>query len=240
MLKTPNTILVTNDDGWQAPGIKALVYALRGLARIVVVAPDAPRSGASRSFTCTTPVRLQLVRTEGDVEWYACTGTPVDCVKLAFDALLTEKPILVASGINLGDNASVSIHYSGTMGAAIEGALKHTPSIGFSLATFDPAADYSPTLPFVRQIAEEAIRDGMPDGTCLNVNFPPVPEIKGTRRCRAARGEWIEEVEPCNAPRGGQWYWFTGRFQCLEPDAPDTDMTALAQGYASIVETNVY
>lgn len=240
MMKTQPLILVTNDDGYQAPGIQALARALRDVGRLLVVAPDGPRSGASRSFTATIPVGLRKVSESPSELWYACTGTPVDCVKLAYETLLTEQPALLVSGINLGDNASVSVHYSGTMGAAIEGALKHIPSVGFSLATFDPAADFSPCLPLVRQVVDDVLGNGLPDGQCLNVNFPPTATIKGLRHCRQARGEWVEECVTACHPRGGDWYWFTGRFRDLEPEATDTDMAALREGYASMVMTNVY
>lgn len=233
-------ILVTNDDGYQAPGIKALTAALHGIGRLMVVAPDGPRSGASRSFTAGIPVELKKVREEQQEVWYSCSGTPVDSVKLAYEVLLDVKPALLVSGINLGDNASVSLHYSGTMGAAIEGALKHTPSVGFSLASFDPASDFTPCIPLVRDIVKRVLSEGMADGTCLNVNFPPAPHIKGVRQCRAARGEWVEECAGAHHPRGGDWYWFTGRFNNLEPNAPDTDMTALGEGYASMTVVNVY
>ena len=233
-------ILVTNDDGYQARGIHALVQALQGLGEMYVVAPADARSGASRSFTAMQPVRLHHLGDDSHgTHWTSCTGTPTDCVKLAYAVVLPRRPDLVVSGINLGDNASTSVHYSGTMGAAIEGAIKHTPSIGFSLASFAPDADFAPCLDMARQIAAQALANGMPADHCLNVNFPAIPHILGTRHCRAARGEWVEECMRANAPREGDWYWFTGRFIDLEPQATDTDMAALRECYASIVDIKV-
>ncbi|MCF0197771.1 MAG: 5'/3'-nucleotidase SurE [Bacteroidaceae bacterium] len=233
-------ILITNDDGYQAQGIGELATLMRELGDVVVVAPDAARSGAGCSITSTQPVSLQLVRRETSdhahgCEVWACSGLPVDCVKLACEAVCPRRPDLVVSGINHGDNASCSVHYSGTMGAVFEACLKGIPAIGFSLRTLKHECDFAPYRKAVLRVATNVLTDGLPHGTCLNVNFPEVPKLRGIRVCRMARGEWMKEWAEVPCPRGGRWFWLTGEFNFLEPEADDTDYWALDHDYAAVV-----
>lgn len=235
-------ILVTNDDGYQAGGINALVESLRGLGRIVVCAPDSPRSGFGASFTCTKPLTFQRLSDDGDVAIYACSGTPVDCVKLALHRLFSErKPDLVVSGINHGGNDSICVMYSGTMGAAMEGCVVGIPSIGFSLLNHDPAADFSLAVGFAREIVERVLAHGMPQGTLLNVNIPFDPCVKGIRVCRQALGKWEEEFHFIEGDENSDKSYFqvTGVYVNLEPEACDTDRYWLERGYVSVVPQQV-
>lgn len=229
------TILVTNDDGVDAKGIEALITAIRGLGHIVVVAPDSARSGQSGAITPNKPVGLTKVREEHDLEVFATTGTPVDCVKLAINQLLEEKPSLVVSGINHGSNSAVSILYSGTMGAALEGCVMGIPSVGFSLCDFGADADFTVTKSFVRTITEDLLIRGIETGVCLNVNIPVCEDIRGIRVCRQASGHWTQEFEKRLDDAGNEVFWLTGYFHNLEPEAEDTDEWALREGYISIV-----
>jgi len=235
-------IFVTNDDGYSAKGISSLVESLVGLGEIVVVAPDGPRSGMSSAITSTQAIRYYLVEKdkEKDVTVYSCTGTPVDCVKLGISEILGRNPDLLVSGINHGSNASICVLYSGTMGAAIEGAIFKIPSIGFSLLDHDPNADFSHTYSITRSISEEVIRTGLPQGVCLNVNIPhSKDELKGVKICHQASGQWIEEFKESEDGANKRVYWLTGRFQDDNPLDKNTDEWALANGYASIVPINV-
>lgn len=235
-------ILVTNDDGYQAKGIKSLVESLIGLGRIVVVAPDGPRSGMSSAITSIQAIRCNNVikDEENDVAVYACTGTPVDCVKLGISEILDRKPDLLVSGINHGSNASICVLYSGTMGAAIEGAIFKVPSIGFSLLDFDHDADFSHTYDLTRSISAKVLENGLPDGVCLNVNIPHSKDgIKGVKVCRQTAGQWVEEFKTAEDGANRKVYWLTGRFENHEPHDENTDEWALANGYATIVPTKV-
>ena len=227
-------ILITNDDGVQAQGIGELTQLMLTLGDVIVVAPDSARSGAGCSITPTTPISLQTVREEPGLHIYACSGSPVDCVKLALEQVCPRYPDLLVSGINHGDNASCSIHYSGTMGAVFEGCLKHIPSIGYSLRTLSHQCDFKPYRETIIQIARFVLQKGLPQDVCLNVNFPEVPELKGIRIARMARGNWTHEWAPANNPRGLNSYWLTGDFVNLEPECEDTDYWALDNGYAAV------
>ena len=224
-------LLLSNDDGVQAKGLQELVKTLRPLADLVVVAPDGPRSGASAAITSEFPLRLTLLNNEPGLTVYQCNGTPVDCVKLALHAVMPRRPDLVVGGINHGDNASVSLHYSGTMGAVLEACMKGVPAIGYSLRTRDPECDFSPYRDVVVRVARHVLREGLREDVCLNVNFPQVPALSGVSVCRMARGiwqsEWVEDAEPGT-------YRLTGFFTNLEPDASDTDYWALDHGMASV------
>lgn len=232
-------ILISNDDGVNAKGINELVRALKDLGEIVVMAPDKPRSGASGAITSECPVQYAKVREEEGLTVCKCTGTPTDCIKLALHELAPRCPDMVIGGINHGDNSSVNVHYSGTMGVVIEGCLKGIPSVGFSLCNHDADADFAPLLPYVRRITEEVIARGLPAGTCLNVNFPQTPAYRGTRICRQTVGTWDKEWKRCRHPRGGEYYWLTGEFVNFEPDAEDTDHWALDHGYVAITPTQI-
>ena len=232
-------ILVSNDDGVTSKGISALIRFLRPLGEIVVMAPDAPRSGSGCALTTTQPVHYQLVKREVGLTVYKCSGTPTDCIKLARNTVLEREPDLVVGGINHGDNSATNVHYSGTMGVVIEGCLNGIPSIGFSICNHDADADFKPAYPYIRRIVEEVLEKGLPKGTCLNVNFPDTPKLKGVRVCRQTDGVWTQEYVPCNHPRGGAYFWMTGVYQNDEPEAEDTDHWALDHGYVAITPTKI-
>lgn len=227
-------ILVSNDDGYQAKGIQTLVEALRPLARLVVVAPDTGRSGMACACTFNVPVYKWLVSSDDDVSVWGCSGTPVDCVKLAFADVLTERPAMVIGGINHGDNSAVNAHYSGTMGVVYEGAMKGIPSVAFSLDSHDAFADFTPLIPWIRHITTYVLEHGLPKGTCLNVNFPATPTYKGLRVCRMAWGEWKSEFERRDHPRGGDYYWLTGHFELNDSTDGYADRIALNEGYVAV------
>lgn len=232
-------LLLSNDDGVNAKGIQELIAALRTVADLIVVAPDGPRSGSSGAITSEHPLRCTKMRQEPGLIVYKCSGSPVDCVKLALHALVPRKPDMVIGGINHGDNSSVNVHYSGTMGVVIEGCLKGIPSVGFSLCNHSADADFSATLPYVRRIVEEVLAKGLLVGKCLNVNFPDTNELKGVRICRQTDGVWTNEFVKADHPRGGYYYWLTGEYQNNEPDAEDTDHWALEHGYVAITPTQI-
>jgi 5'-nucleotidase len=227
-------ILISNDDGYQSRGIQSLVEALRPLARLLVVAPDKGRSGMACACTFSVPVYKWLVSDEEDVTIWGCSGTPVDCVKLAFADLLKERPAMVVGGINHGDNSAVNAHYSGTMGVVYEGCMKGIPSVAFSLDSHDPFADFSPLIPWIRQITSHVLEKGLPKGSCLNVNFPARPEYKGVRICHMAWGEWKNEFEQRPHPRGGDYYWLTGKFELADTSDGQADRVALNEGYVAV------
>ncbi len=229
-------ILVTNDDGVTAPGIRALVEVMKELGRVVVVAPDSPQSGMGHAITIGDPLRLEPVRVFGKVEAYQCSGTPVDCVKLARDKILHRKPDLCVSGINHGSNSSINIIYSGTMSAAMEAAIEDIPAIGFSLLDWTFEADFQPAGKYVRQIAGQVLKHGLPGRTLLNVNIPKLSasRIKGIRIARQAMDKWEEDFQERKDPRGKKYYWLTGKFVNMDP-GDDTDEWALANGYVSVV-----
>lgn len=235
-------ILVTNDDGYAARGINALVDSLRGMGRIVVCAPDSPRSGFSASFTCTRPISLQLVSDDGEVAVYSCSGTPVDCVKLALHRFFSQRrPDILLSGINHGGNDSICVMYSGTMGAALEGCAVGLPSVGFSLLNHSPQADFSAVLPFVRTITQQVLDHPMPKGVVLNVNMPDVAQPKGVRICRQADGYWDKEYHYLEGDEqsGIARFQVTGVYVNREPEATDTDRYWLEHDYISVVPTTV-
>lgn len=232
-------ILISNDDGVSAKGLHELVQTLAGLGEIVVMAPDGPRSGASGAITSELPVRYYKVSGEEDLTIYKCTGTPVDCVKLALFELLPRCPDLVIGGINHGDNSAVNVHYSGTMGVVIEGCLKGVPAIGFSLCDHDTDADFAPMLPYVRKIVEQVLQKGLPKGTCLNVNVPKVAQLEGVRICRQTDASWGCEWCKGQHPKGGSYFWLTGKFTNNEPDAEDADRWALEHGYVAITPIQI-
>ncbi|KAF5078487.1 5'-nucleotidase SurE [anaerobic digester metagenome] len=239
--RTP-VILVTNDDGINAKGIKALVDMVKPFGRIVVVAPDEGNSGMSHAITSKLPLRLKKRKGEVEgVEYYSADGTPADCVKLAMNQVFTVQPDLLVSGINHGSNSSVSIFYSGTMGATIEGCLYGIPSIGFSLLDFSSDADFSGAVAFGRQVVKQVLEKGLATDTCLNVNIPvlPVDAIKGIKVCRQNRGVWREEFEKRTDPHGRDYFWLTGYFHNSEPNATDTDEWALNNGYVSVVPIHI-
>ena len=230
-------ILISNDDGITAPGIRALVEVMKELGEVIVVAPDKPQSAMGHAITINQPLRLTKVEQFPGVDAYQCTGTPVDCVKLAIDKLLTRKPDLMVSGINHGANSSINVIYSGTMSAAMEAAIDGMPAIGFSLCDYRWDADFEPVKPYIKRIALELLRNGLPYGTLLNVNLPVTDGgIKGMKICRQAVAKWKEDFDERLDPFNRKYYWRTGRFVNLDK-GEDTDEWALAHGYISIVPT---
>lgn len=286
-------ILLTNDDGYQAAGLQALVRTVSSFAEVYVVAPDGPRSGAAASITSNVPVRLTpqppLFQRGGAVlenenqetndasalsplfqrgesenqetndapafssslkerglggESFSCSGSPVDCVKLACEQVVPRKPDLLLSGINHGDNASISVHYSGTMGAVFEGCMKGIPSIGISQylqrgQRYEDHPVCADALAAIARLCQQVIRQGLPQDVCLNINFPLAHSFRGWQVCRQARGQWTSEWVTATHPFGQHAFWLTGTFNDLEPDATDTDFAALRAGYASIVPVRI-
>lgn len=229
------SILVVNDDGIDAPGIKVLMDAMKDLGRVVVVAPDGPQSGTGHAITIAKPLRLDRVHIYPDVEMYKCSGTPVDCVKLAVNRIFKgKKPDLCVSGINHGLNHSISVLYSGTMSAAMEGAIESIPSIGFSFDDFSYDADFSKCVPYIKTITQQVLAMGLPPSTLLNVNFPNTENIKGIKICRQAIAKYAEEFDERTDPHNRNYYWLTGVFQCNDKGG-DTDVWALENNFVSVV-----
>ncbi|HEX8376798.1 MAG TPA: 5'/3'-nucleotidase SurE [Pedobacter sp.] len=229
------TILVVNDDGIDAPGIKVLMDAMKDIGKVVVVAPDGPQSGTGHAITIAKPLRLDRVHIYPEVEMYKCSGTPVDCVKLAVNKIFKgKKPDLCVSGINHGLNHSINILYSGTMSAAMEGAIESIPSIGFSYDDFSYEADFSSCVPYIKTIVNEVIEKGLPLATLLNVNFPNTKVIKGIKICRQANAKYAEEFDERLDPNNRNYYWLTGVFQSGDK-GEDTDVWALDNDYVSVV-----
>jgi len=227
-------ILVTNDDGIVAPGIRALVEVASELGEVVVVAPDSPQSGKGHAITIHDPLRLNKVKVFSGIEAWECSGTPVDCVKLAKHVVLKGRTIdMCVSGINHGSNASINIIYSGTLSAAMEAALEDIKSIGFSLLDFSFEADFGPGKSWVRKIMQYTLDNPFPHGNLLNVNIPKTV-IKGLRVCRQAEARWVEKFVEGRDPSGQPYYWLTGEFINSDPGT-DTDIWALEHGYISIV-----
>ena len=230
-------ILVTNDDGMFAPGIKALVEVASEFGEVVVVAPDSPQSGQGHAITLTEPLRLNQVDVFKGIDAYECSGTPVDCVKLAKSIVLKGRNIdLCVSGINHGSNASINIIYSGTMSAAMEASVEGIPSIGFSYLDYSFEADFSTPRYFARYLIQHFLESGFGKATLLNVNIPAIPihEVKGVKICRQAEGNWNEEFVEAKDPRGQSYYWMTGEF-ILESEDEESDIWALKHGYVSVV-----
>ncbi len=234
-------ILISNDDGYHAGGIKRLVEFVKDLGDILVCAPEGHRSGFSCAFTANSPLRLKERHNMGnDVRVYSCDGTPVDCVKLAIDQFCRDhQPDLIIGGINHGDNSTINNHYSGTMGVALEGCMKNIPSIAFSLCDHRSDADFLPLKDYIREITRRVLAEGLPKGVCLNVNFPLAPEFKGVKVCRMTYGRWIHEVKTCDHPRGGLYHWLVGEYYNDEPMAEDSDQWALNNGYVAITPTTI-
>ena len=234
-------ILISNDDGYHSKGLRCLIEMLSGMAYLLVCAPESARSGFSCAFSATAPLRLKLRRKGDNFEVWSCSGTPVDCVKIALSELCEgRKPDMVIGGINHGDNASVNTHYSGTMGVTMEGCMKNIPSVAFSLCDHRDDADFAPMTELVKDITRKVLANGLPHGVCLNVNYPVVPDgVKGVRICRMAMGSWNNEIVKCRHPRDYDYYWMVGEYTNEEPEATDTDNWALTQGYAAITPTRM-
>ena len=234
-MKKPH-ILVTNDDGYTAPGILKLVAIMQELGDVTVVAPEEPMSGAGHAITVRNPLRLKKRSKENGLEVWSCRGTPVDCVKLGEQIVLRKKPDLLVSGINHGSNAAVNIVYSGTMGAVLESTISGIPSIGFSLCDYRHDADFSQVDKYIRKICMEVLEKGLPERTCLNVNIPAVngADIKGIKVCSQANARWVEEYDERKDPANRDYYWLTGKFELLD-ERKETDEAALRDNYVSVV-----
>ncbi len=230
-------ILITNDDGITSRGIRKLVEIASPLGEVIVVAPDSPQSGMGHAITVGEPLRLRRNNLFGEIEAYECSGTPADCVKLAKHQVLDGKKFdLVLSGMNHGSNTSISVLYSGTMSAAIEGAIEGTPAIGFSLCDYSPKANIDHVDIYIADIVKQAIANGIPKGIALNVNIPPAQNepIKGMKICRQAHARWEEDFDKRIDPHGQEYFWMVGNF--LNHDkGEDNDEWAIANNYVSIV-----
>ncbi|MFD2822957.1 5'/3'-nucleotidase SurE [Lacinutrix iliipiscaria] len=230
-------ILVTNDDGITAPGIRALIQTMNTIGDVVVVAPDSPQSGMGHAITLDSTLYLERVYIdEGKQIEYNCSGTPADCVKLAISEILDRRPDLCVSGINHGSNSSINVIYSGTMSAALEAGIEGIPSIGFSLLDYNWNANFEAAQYFAKTIVQNVLKNGLASGVVLNVNFPKLEQkdIKGVRICRQAKANWVEEFDKRISPQGKAYYWLTGKFVNLD-HGEDTDEWALDNGYVSIV-----
>lgn len=234
-MKRPQ-ILVTNDDGYTAPGILKLISVMQELGDVTVVAPEEPMSGTGHAITVRNPLRLRKRSQENGLQVWSCEGTPVDCVKLGEQIVLRQKPDLLVSGINHGSNAAVNIVYSGTMGAVLESTISGIPSIGFSLCDYRHDADFSQVDKYIKKICMEVLEKGLPDQTCLNVNIPAVngADIKGIKVCSQANARWVEEYDERKDPANRDYYWLTGKFELLD-DRDETDEAALRDNYVSVV-----
>ncbi len=234
-------ILVTNDDGITAPGLRILIQLMKEIGEVVVVAPDSPQSGMGHAITVDNTLYSQQVvvdKEKGAPLEYSCSGTPADCVKLALQEILDRRPAIVVSGINHGSNASINVIYSGTMSAAIEAGIEGIPAIGFSLCDYSWNANFEGAKTEIQRIVTEALTQGMAKGTVLNVNIPKTDgkRPKGIKVCRQARANWKEQFDKRTSPNGKEYYWLSGEFELLDK-GEDTDEYALKNGYISIVPT---
>ena len=230
-------ILVTNDDGINAPGIRTLISVVKDIGDVIVVAPDSPQSGMGHAITINSTLHSSRITPKNsEIIEYSCSGTPADCVKLAINELMPRKPDLCVSGINHGSNSSINVIYSGTMSAAIEAGIEGVPAIGFSLLDYSWNADFSHSKDFIRKIILNALNKVIPKGVVLNVNIPAVKksDIKGVKICRQAKAYWVEEFDKRKNPLGQEYYWLTGKF-VNKDQGEDTDEWALKNNYISIV-----
>jgi len=232
-------ILVTNDDGITAPGLRSLVRYMKELGDVVVVAPDSPQSGMGHAITLDSTLYSKKVTIDlenGANAEYSCSGTPADCVKLALQVLLERRPDICVSGINHGSNSSINVIYSGTMSAAIEAGIEGIPAIGFSLCDYAWEANFTTAGAHIKRIVKEALKHKMSKGVVLNVNIPKTNQINGIKVCRQARANWKEKFDKRVNPMGKDYYWLTGEFELLDK-GEDTDEWALEHGYISVVPT---
>lgn len=229
-------ILVSNDDGISAKGVHELIRALLKIGEVFCVCPDSPQSGMSMALTVNSPLHVKRLPDYLGVKMYKVSGTPVDCIKIAIDNLMPRRPDIVVSGINHGSNAAINVVYSGTMGAAFEGCAYGIPSIGFSLTSHDENADFTPCLPVVDRIVRKVLKNGLPDGVCLNVNMPAGFDIYNEMRVtRGCKGRWNDRYEEYRDPSNRPFYWLAGEFVNEEPKNEDTDEWCLSHGIVSIV-----
>ncbi len=235
MTETKPLILITNDDSISAPGLLRLVDCVPEDADVIVVAPAEPQSGQSSALTVGAPLRIKSVADYRGARMFTVSGTPVDCVKLALDAIVPRKPDLVLAGINHGSNSGCNVLYSGTMGAVLEGCTQGITSCGFSLLHHSMKADFTMGMPFVKEIVAKLLENALPQGFCPHFNIPARVEPEGVRVCRAALGHWTDAYARYTDPSGNPFYWLTGRFVNDEPQATDTDEYWLGKNYISVV-----
>ena len=236
MSKKP-LILVTNDDGITAPGIRALISVMNELGDVVVVAPDSPQSAMGHAITINSTLHCDSIKIDdGPQIEYSCSGTPADCIKMGVNEILKRKPDICVSGINHGSNSSINVIYSGTMSAALEASIEGIPAIGFSLLDYRWNADFMAIKSFIKKITIAAMKEGIPKGNALNVNFPKLKEadIKGIKICRQAKAHWIEKFDKRKSPQGKEYYWLTGEF-INQDEGENSDEWALKNGYISVV-----
>ncbi len=231
--------LLSNDDGVTAKGLNELIRFIRHLGDLVVVAPDCARSANSCALSVTVPVSYKLLKKEDGLTIYQCSGTPVDCIKLALHAILERTPDLILAGVNHGENAAVNVHYSGTMGIAIEGCLKGIPSIGFSLCDHSGDADFQPGAKYIQHIIEKILSGGLPELVCLNVNIPATSHLKGIKVCTQAKGYWESEWENCYRSGGNPYFWLSGSLVHLDRENQESDQWAISNGYVSVTPVRV-
>ena len=238
-MKQKPVILITNDDGINAPGIRKLISIVKNMGEIIVIGSEYPMSGMAHAVTIQNPLRVRLVTSKPNYTEYLTTGTPADNVKLGKHKLSNKVPDLILSGINHGSNAAINIIYSGTMGAVLEGAIDGIPSIGFSVDDFSHDADFSHVEKYILAIINKVLNQGLPKGVCLNVNFPKNSNnpIKGIKVCRQADARWVEEFEERKDPHGRSYYWLAGRYENSDK-RNDTDENALANNYVSVVPSH--
>ncbi len=233
-------ILVTNDDGITAPGIRALINVMNEIGDVFVVAPDSPQSGMGHAITVNSTLYCDAIVIDKNApqKEYSCSGTPADCVKMASRQILDRQPDLCVSGINHGSNSAINVIYSGTMSAAVEAGIEGIPAIGFSLCDYSMDANFEPSRKYIKKIVENVLINGLPKGVVLNVNIPRLPaeDIKGIKICRQANAHWVEEFDKRVNPMGREYYWLSGKF-INEDEGEDTDEWALKQGYVSVVPT---
>lgn len=235
MIHTRPLILISNDDSAAAPGLLRLIDCTPDDADVIAVAPAEPRSGQSSAITVNAPLRIKQLPDYKHARVFSVSGTPVDCIKLAMHAIVPRRPDLILSGINHGSNSACNVVYSGTMGAVLEGCTIGIPSCGFSLLHHSWKADFTMGMPFIKEMVQKLLSDGLPDGVCLNVNIPAHVTPRGVRVCRAARGYWTDEYRRYDDPTGNPFYMLTGRFVNSEPEATDTDEYWLGNDYISVV-----
>ncbi|MBJ7880773.1 5'/3'-nucleotidase SurE [Gelidibacter salicanalis] len=236
-MKKKPLILVTNDDGITAPGLRTLIEVMKTIGEVVVVAPDSPQSAMGHAITINSTLYVEQVQIgTDDLKEYSCSGTPADCVKLAVKQILGRRPDICVSGINHGSNSSINVIYSGTMSAALEAGIEGIPAVGFSLCDYNWNADFEACKTYVKTIVENVLEHSLPNGVVLNVNIPNLPkeDIKGMRVSRQAKANWEEEFDKRKNPQGRDYYWLTGKFVNLD-QGEDTDEWALDNGYVSVV-----
>ena len=234
------TILVTNDDGYLAKGLRKLANLMSQIGKVVVVSTEQVKSAQGHSMTINEPLRLRQLEKSEDFEMYVLNGCPVDCAKVGFQMILDEYPDLLVSGINHGSNASTNVIYSGTMAAVVEACMDGIPAIGFSLEDYSPNANFDNLDSYILDITNKVLKEGLPKGICLNVNFPKATEenpIKGVKICRQAKARWREIFDKRKDPHNRDYFWIGGEF-IVEDDGTDTDVYALKHNYVSIVPTH--